>query len=62
VSNQDNRSRRVWSADEINAQLDEVAEVLVQGAGEFVKGFLFGAPRRPRPRPQRRQERRDGQQ
>jgi hypothetical protein len=51
VTNQDNRSRRVWTADEINAQLDEVGEVLVQGAGELVNGFLFGAPRRPRPRP-----------
>jgi hypothetical protein len=52
-------SRRVWSAGAINAQLDEVGDALVQGAGEFVKGFLFGAaPRRrhkPRSRPVRRE-------
>ncbi len=47
MSSQGNRDgRRVWSADEIQEQLDEVAEVLVQGAGEFVKGLFFGAPAR----------------
>lgn len=45
------RSRLVWSAEEVNEQLDEVAEALIQGAGEFVQGFFFGAPRRPRPKP-----------
>jgi hypothetical protein len=53
--------RRVWTAEEINEQLDEVAEALVQGADEFVKGFFFGAPRRPRPKPQRRRETDDDQ-
>jgi hypothetical protein len=32
MSNQDNRrSPRVWTAEEINQQLDEVAEALIQG-------------------------------
>jgi hypothetical protein len=29
-------------ADQIEAQLDEVAEVARRAAGEFVRGFLFG--------------------
>jgi hypothetical protein len=62
VSSQDNRSRRVWSAEEISEQLDEVAGALIQGSHELVRGFLLGAPRRPRPKPKRRQERGDEQQ
>lgn len=58
MSNQDKRrSPRVWTASEINEQLDELAEALVQGSHEFVRGFLFGVPaRRRKPKPQRRQE------
>jgi hypothetical protein len=54
-------SRRVCTADEIQQQLDEVAEVLVQRAGEFVQGLLGAGPGRPKPKPkpQRRQETRD---
>jgi hypothetical protein len=47
----DSARRRVWTAEQINAQLDEVAEALIQGSHEFVRGFLFGAPRRRRPKP-----------
>jgi hypothetical protein len=49
MSNQDNRrSSRVWSAREINEQLDELAEVLLAAPAEILKGFLFG-PQRPKP-------------
>lgn len=57
-----NRSPRVWTAEEINQQLDEVAGALIQGSHEFVRGFLFGVPSRRRPKPKRGQERRDEQQ
>jgi len=46
-------SRRIWSADEIEEQLDELAEVLIRGAGEFVKGLFFGGPSRPQPKPEK---------
>jgi hypothetical protein len=60
MSDQDSRrSRRVWSAEEIQEQLDQIGEVLARGPGEFLKGFLFGVPPRRRPKPQRRQEPRD---
>ena len=55
----ENGSRRVWTADEIEQQLDEVAEVLVRGASEFVKGLFFGGPQRP-VRKQRGREADDG--
>jgi hypothetical protein len=57
VSSQDNRSR-VWSAAEINEQLDQVAEVLLAAPAEIMKGFLFGAPR---PKPERHGSRRHRQ-
>ncbi len=47
--------RRVWTADEIEEQLAEVAEVLLAAPAEILKGILFGAPVRPQPKPRRRQ-------
>ena len=62
MTDQDNGpSPRVWSAAEINEQLDEVAEALIRGSHEFVRGFLFGAPSRRRRKPQRRQEQHNDQ-
>jgi hypothetical protein len=43
------RSRRVWSAEEITEQLDEVAEALLQGIPHLVRGFLLGVPPRRKP-------------
>jgi hypothetical protein len=58
VTDPDNRrSRRVWTAAEINEQLDEIAEVIVQGFPEVVKGIFFGAPPPRRPRPKRKRDR-----
>ena len=59
MSDQGNRrSPRVWTAEEINQQLDEVAEALIQGSHEFVRGFLFGVPVRRKPKPVRSDRRR----
>ena len=50
------RPSRIWSAAEINEQLDQIAEVLSRAPGEILRGFLFGpglSRKRRRPKPQR---------
>ena len=53
MSTQGNGSRRVWTADEIEQQLDQVALVVARGARKLVKGFFFGAPQPPKPQPEK---------
>jgi hypothetical protein len=57
-----NNDRRVWTAAEINEQLDEIAEVVVEGVPELIRGIFFGAPgpRRGKPRPQKPRPERGG--
>lgn len=53
--------RRVWSADEINAQLDEIAEVIREGVPHLISGIFFGSPQpRQRRKPRPREQRQDG--
>lgn len=52
-------SRRVWTADEITEQADQLAAALMNdivpaSIGGFVGGFLFGTPLVPRKRKQLR--------
>ena len=57
-----NGDDRRWTAEQINAQLDQIGEALADGVHDFIRGSLFGpGPRRrkPKPKPQRRQEPRD---
>jgi hypothetical protein len=47
--------RRILTAEEINEQLDEIAEAVRQGVPQLISGIFFGAPssRRSKPRPQK---------
>lgn len=60
MTSQDNpRSRRVWTADEIEQQLDEIAVVLSRAPGQILNGFLFGTgtSRKRKPRPEKEEPR-----
>ena len=60
MSDQDTpRSRRVWTADEIEQQLDEIAVVLSRAPGQILNGFLFGTGTSRKRKPPRREETRN---